>query len=270
MAFKFTERRNSRESTSNPPSVTLRYAAQGEPNDAIVKAYAVSATPYIVVSDDDGVLYRQDVQLEPQGFALYHVSVPYGPRKTENGSYRVTFDTTGGSLKLTASKQTVASYKQTGDAGAIPNHGGAIGVKSNKEVEGAEIIVPALKLSVHFKHPRGVITIPRIKDLARLTGNVNSDTFLTFAPGETLFLGAKGSEGADVETEVTYDFAMSENLQNKVIGGITVAAKQGWDVYWISFKNAVDGGKPVTQPEYIYVERVYDRIAMAASLGFGG
>ena len=133
-----------------------------------------------------------------------------------------------------------------------------------------DFVVPALKLTVHFKHPAGIITIPQIKNLARYTGTVNSDTFLTFAPGEVLLLGAKGSEGSDTESEVAYELACSENLQNKVIGGITVAQKQGWDVYWIQFKNDAAGNQPVTKPEYIYVERVYDRIPFAASLGFGG
>jgi hypothetical protein len=50
----------------------------------------------------------------------------------------------------------------------------------------------------------------------------------------------------------------------------TVTAKQGHDIYWVQFKNDVDGGKPVSPPEFIYIERVYDRIPMAASLGFGG
>src|SRR5262245_24913709 len=65
-----------------------------------------------------------------------------------------------------------------------------------------------------------------------------------------------GEEGSDTETEVAYDFACSENLQNVVIGEITVAEKQGWDVYWIEFKQDASGSRPLTQPEFIHVERV--------------
>jgi hypothetical protein len=264
MAFSIRERPNSRDSTNSPPAVTLRYVAQGEHSSGIVNAYALGATPAIVVHRN-AILYRQDVQLEPAGYDVYYITVPYAQKKKENGSFHLSFDTSGGTLNLKASKQTVASYPE-----GAPDHGGAIGVKSNKEVEGADVVIPALKLSVKFSHPAGIVTIPRIKQLARWTGNVNSDTFLTFSPGEVLLLGAKGSEGSEAETEVSYDFACSENLQNKVIGGITVAEKQGWDLYWVAFKNDVDGSRPVTKPEYIYVERVYDRIPMAASLGFGG
>jgi hypothetical protein len=268
MAFSIRERPSSRDSTSSPPTVNLRYVAQGEHNEAIVKATALAAIPAIVATAE-GILYRQDLQVEPAGYDVYYITAPFAQRKKENGTWRLTFDTTGGTLNIKAARQHVASYP---DGPGTPNHGGAIGVKSNKEVEGVDIVVPALKLTVHFKHPAGIVTLPRIKNLARWTGNVNSDTFLTFAPGEVLFLGATGSEGSDAETEVAHHFACSENLQDKVIGGITVAQKQGHDVYWIEFKNDVSATppRPVSPPEFIHVERVYDRIPMAASLGFGG
>ena len=264
MAFSFYERPNSRDSTNSPPAVTLRYVAQGEHSSSFVNAYALAGTPAIVVHQNQ-ILYRQDIQLEPAGYDVYYATIPYAQQKKENGSFHLTFDTTGGTLNLKASKQTVASYPE-----GAPNHGGAIGVKSNKEVEGADIVIPALKISVHFKHPAGIISIPRIKQLARWTGNVNSDTFLTFAAGEILFLGCSGSEGTDSPTEIGYQFACSENLQNTVIGGITVAQKDGWDVAWIQFKDDVDAGKPIKPPAFIHVERVYERITLATALGFGG
>ena len=113
------------------------------------------------------------------------------------------------------------------------------------------------------------MTLARIKHLRSLTGRVNSDTFLTFPPGEVLFLGSVGRDGTNVEAEASYQFACSENLVNHVIGGITVAAKRGWDVAWIQFKDDVDGGKPVKPPAFIHVERVYQQIALGLALGFG-
>ena len=44
----------------------------------------------------------------------------------------------------------------------------------------------------------------------------------------------------------------------------------GWDVAWIEFRDAVDGGKPVRRPKFLHVDRVYKRVPMAISLGFGG
>jgi hypothetical protein len=236
--------------------------AAGEFDAAVVNAYAYAATP-AVVAVLEGILYRQDIRTDPAGFGVYHISVPYGPRKYETGSFRFSFDTTGGTIHIKASKQTVAKYPPT-----APDHKQLIGVHGD-EVDGADVVIPALKISVHFKHPMAVVTIPFAKQLARYTGKSNSDFFLTCNPGEVLFLGATGSDGTDCEAEVNYQFAFSENLQNQVIGAISGINKDGWDVAWIAYKDAVDGNKPVKQPEFIYVERVYDRIPMALALGFG-
>jgi len=264
MVFRFKERPDSRKSTSNPPSFELKYSAAGATDDAFVRAYALAGSPSLV-NTGDGTLYRQDLQVEWQGREIAYVSIPYGPRKKENGQFRLSFDTTGGTLNIKLAKSHVATYPAAG----APNHGGAIGVHGD-QVDGADIVIPALKLTGHFTHPAGIITIPQIKHLARCTGTVNSDTFLTFSGGEILFLGCSGSEGTDVPTEIGYQFACSENLQNQVIGGITVAQKDGWDVAWIQFKDDVDGGKPIKPPAFIHIERVYTRIAMATALGFGG
>jgi hypothetical protein len=141
------------------------------------------------------------------------------------------------------------------------------------DVQGAEIIIPALKISVHYSHPAAVITIARIKYLADITGMVNSDDFFGFAAGEVLFLGASGSEGTDAETEVTYQFAMSANADSLTIGDVTGIVKDGHELAWIKYKDAVDteGGKdlPVKQPEFVYIERVYETVDLALALGFG-
>lgn len=245
-------------------SYELKWRASGIDDDTYVRAVALSAAP-LTVWIPEGVLHRQDVALDHVGWGLFIVTASYGPKNKTAGSYSATFDTTGGTLTIKASLSTIASYSA---GGAIPNHGGAIGVNGD-EVEGAEIVIPALKETITFRHPQGVIDQAKIKALARMTGKVNSDTFLTFDAGEVLFLGATGSDGSEAEAEIQYQFAMSENLQNKVIGGITVAQKNGWDVSWIQFAPQVVGGLPVRKPMYIYVERVYERTSLSGALGFG-
>ena len=53
-----------------------------------------------------------------------------------------------------------------------------------------------------------------------------------------------------------------------------VAEKKGWEVVWIKYTDdteAVGGAaKPVRVPQYVYVERVYDTVALSTALGFGG
>jgi hypothetical protein len=159
------------------------------------------------------------------------------PRKRNVGSFQLSFDTTGGTVHITASKQTIAAY---GTGATVNDHKQSIGVTGpDKDPEGADVVIPVLKLTATFKHPQGIITLPQIKNLARWTGKVNSDTFLTFAPGEVLFLGCTGSEGTDSPTDIQYHFACSENLTGLSIGGITVANKLGHHLYWIQFQSGV-------------------------------
>jgi hypothetical protein len=263
MVFRFKERPKSRNSTREPASLTLEYVAAGSTDDAFVRAYALAGSP-AVVSTGDGTLYRQDLAVDWQGSDIAYIRVPYAKKKQENGQFRLSFDTTGGSVTIKCAKEHVATYP-----GSAKNHRGAINV-NGKEVEGTEIVIPALKLTGHFTHPAGIITIPQIKNLARLTGKTNSDNFLTFEPGEVLFLGCSGSEGTDSPTEIGYQFACSENLQSLVIAGISVAQKRGWDVIWFEFHSEEDDGHPIRPPKAIHVERVYESVPLALSLGFGG
>jgi hypothetical protein len=267
MVFRFRERHASRESTRTPPTLTAHYVASGTGDEAYVRAYSLAQTPPIWPTDQ-GILYRQDIRIDAVGRDIWNVAVPYGKHDRAAGKFRLSFDTTGGTLHIKVAKETKGRYKAIGDSDP-PDHKGAIGVHGD-EVDGTDIVVPALKLTVTFTHPAAIITLPQIKNFARYTGKTNSDTFLTFAPGEVLFLGCKGEEGIEVESQVAYDYACSENLADQVISGITVAQKRGWDVSWIAFKDDVDGGKAAKPPRYIYVERVYDEIPMALAFGFGG
>lgn len=268
MSFRFTERRTSRESTDTPPTITLRFSATGQNDNAFVRAYAVAATPAIYGHPSGALLYRQDVRVEPFGHEFYYVEVPYAEKKQDTGSFQLSFDTTGGTVHITASKQTVAAY---GSGANVNDHKQSIGVTGpDKDPEGADVVIPVLKLTATFKHPQGIITLPQIKNLARWTGKVNSDSFLTFAAGEVLFLGCTGNEGTDSPTEIQYHFAAQENLTGLSIGGITVASKAGHNLYWIQFKPSTANNAGTRIPKAVYVERVYDTIPLAMSLGFGG
>lgn len=268
MPFNFRERPNSRTITEVPPAYMTKWVATGEHNPAIVHAYAIANTPGIVAVSSS-ILYRQDVKTEPAGYDTYYVEVPYAAQKEENGSVSLSFDTTGGTLHISASKETIAAF---GSGSAVADHKQAIGVTGDptKDPEGADVVIPVLKLTATFKHPLGVITLPQIKNLARWTGKVNSDTFLTFAPGEVLFLGATGSEGTGQPTEVAYHFACQENLTGLSIGGIGSISKLGHHLYWIQYKSAIANNAATRQPKAVYIERVYDVIPLAAALGFGG
>jgi hypothetical protein len=244
--------------------VTLRYVASGSNDDSFVKAYALAASPAIVAGAT-GILYRQDLSIEPQGFECFHIDVPYAEKKAESGKMRISFDTQGGSIHITQAKAHIARFP-----GTAPDYKGAIGVTGKDDVEGADIVIPALKLTVGFTHPLGVITLTQIFNMADWTGQTNSDVFLGRQPGEILYLGSTGSEGSESPADVDHHFAYSKNLTGLTIGGISGVSKKGHEYYWIRYKPAVDGGKSARQPEAIYVERLYDTFPMAMSFGFGG
>jgi len=268
MSLRLIERPLSRQSTYNPLAVTLKFLADGEQDNAIVHAYVLAATPGLYAHPSGAFLYRQDLQVEPLGYKQYEITVPYGETKHETGSYSLSFDTTGGTVHITASKETIAAF---GPGTSVNDHKQAIGVSGpDKDPEGADVVIPVLKLTATFKHPQGIITLPQIKNLARWTGRTNSDTFLTFAPGEVLFLGATGQEGTDQPTEVQYHFACQENLTGLSIGGISGISKQGHQLYWIQYKSAIANNAGTRIPKGVYIERVYDTIPLATALGFGG
>lgn len=271
MAFRFEERPGSRRSSFSPPTEVIEYLADGVGSALTVRVLAASLVSP-VVDTTQGTLYLQNLELIEIGTMLYYVTATYGQAKGGDGSipvgsFRRSFDTSGGTFHITVSKATRAKYASSGTA---PDHKGAIGVR-NGEVEGTDIVIPALKITVSAKHPAATINAEQMKNIARNTGKTNSGAFLGFAAGEVLFLGATGTEGTDCETEVAYQFACSENLSNQIINGITVASKRGWDVLWTAFADDADtdaNGEMVVRPKYIYVERVYDEFDMAAFFGF--
>jgi hypothetical protein len=197
------------------------------------------------------------------------VEIAYGTRKNETGDFTWDFDTTGGTIHITQAKEEVARFP----AASAPNQKGAIGVDGD-EVKGTEIIVPALKINVNFRHPLGVITLPQADFLSDITGTVNNAVFLgTFAPGRVLFLGARGSDGSQAEATVSYQFAVGKNQLNQTIGSVTGVNKKAWEVAWVRYKDTIvtaDGKDlPTREPKFVYVDRVYEEIDFRVALGFG-
>jgi hypothetical protein len=265
MAIRFSERPLSQESTAKPPSIVYHYTCYGTTSTSEVQATAFMLTPAAVTSPY-GILYRQDIRVEPEAADHWHVIIPYA---NTNGSFHLSFDTTGGTVNRKVSIGTVNSYKATGEGTDPPDYKGAIDVQDDGSVNGVDIVIPALKLNVHFRHPQGIINGEQIKQLARMAGTVNSTNFLGYEVGEVLFIGVSGIEGTDTETEITYQFACSENLSDATMGPFTGITKAGWDHAWVKFKSEVAGGNPVIQPRWLYVEKVYYRKPFAAILGFG-
>jgi len=254
--------------SGNPPSATYRLKVVDVWDEHTAVAYAIASTPALV-STVYGVLYRDDVRVKRSAYNQWMIEVPYSTRKNVTGDWTWDFDTTGGTVHVTNAKEELRRYPTA----TAPNQQGAIAVDKD-EVKGTEIIIPAMKINVQFRHPLATVTIAKAKFLSDITGTVNSDNFLSFAPGEVLFLGARGSDGSEAEAVVSYQFAMAKNLTGQTIGTITGVAKKAWEVAWIRYEDTITVADskdcPTRHAKFVYVDRVYDEIAMAAALGFGG
>jgi len=267
MVFSFEETPESRASTAdkNSATKTLIYKSVGEFDETIVEAYAYTGSP-ATVTVATGTLYRSSVNVDPDGWGQYRVTVTYGKldsKSVPTGTSTFSFDTSGATINIKAAKAHVASYPDSGNW-----HKGAINVKADGDVEGVEIVIPALKLTYTFNHPSGVVTEDFARLLASVTGMTNSATFRGFSAGELLFAGASGSDGSEAEASVSYSFVASSNETSLTIGDITGIAKAGHDYAWVEFEDDVDAGEPIRPPKRVHVERVYDSFAFASVFGW--
>jgi len=269
MTFRFNERPNSVRTTTNPPTYEKQYVAAGEFDANIVRAYAAQQVPQVVATEQ-GFLFLDDIAVQEQGQSVFYVTPRYvtqDAQKPPVGSMKFAFSTTGGSFHVTHSKSTVNRYPST-----AVDYKQAINVRTNGndlDIDGADIIIPALKLTYTFNHPQGFVNESHARNLASITGCVNDSVFRGFAAGEVLFLGADGSDGTNSEAEVACHFACESNLQALVIGAVTGIEKNGHDLLWVNSKKDTDSGKPTVVPLGVYIERVYRRVNLAAALGWG-
>lgn len=263
MSVRFREHKESGSSTASPPTVTRVWNCYGSKDYEFVQGLGFSATP-AVTSSVYGLLYRQDVKVDPNGGPdQWLVTVTYGTSSQDSGQVSFSFDTTGGSFHVKHSLETVAKFPP----GAV-DYKQLIGVHDD-DVDGVEIVIPSLKLTYGFKHPQGVVTEAYARVLASVTGRTNSTPFRGFAKGEMLFLGATGSDGTDADAELQYQFAASSGASGITVGDIMGIAKAGHDVAWVSWERTVDDGRPAKKPLAVYVEKVYQESNFAAIFGFG-
>ncbi len=270
MAIELIERPDSRSETLDPPTYTTRWKVTGEVDDLIAGAHADSQIPFFIVRTT-GTLYRNNLDIEPDGWSQFKITAAYKKKDQDNlpqGEVSFSFDTSGATINIKAAKEHLATYEA---AGVVTGnfHKGAINVKGDGDVEGADIIVPALKMSWSIKQPEGIVNTNFAKTMARNTGKVNVFGWLGFAAGELLFVGASGSDGTDADAQVTYSFVASPNETDFTIGDIAGITKKGHDLAWVEFKDEVEDGAASAAPKRVHIERVYNQVSFSNQFGFG-
>ena len=135
--------------------------------------------------------------------------------------------------------------------------------------EGFDDDLPATRISVHFKHPSGEITLARIRALSRLKGSVDTEGIFGTEPYEMYFMGFEGQAGSDCETEISYHFAMRENQTGLQMGSVTGISMKGWDIAWGNVTSQASGGYASRNFNFVNVVRIPKERALKTLLGFG-
>ncbi len=246
----------SREMTlSEKPGIDLCYIILGTGDDTIARSMLLAATPTAYQN-----LLRQSASLKPVAPDVWECSVRYGGVKMpEKGDWRWEFDTTGGTQKITQSKENVHNYAPSGKT--APDYHGAIGV-TDDSVEGCEIVVPQFKWTETHQLDASEVTWDYSQTLYDLTGKTNADDFRGFSAGQVLFHGGKGSQSAKNPdlVEMTFSFSASRDATDLQVGDIDSIAKKAWEYLWVRYGTVedTDAKKLVKRPTSVHVERVYD------------
>lgn len=265
---------------NNGSSIEFLYVVLGTQSEITAANGALLIAPLAYLVNDEW-LVRQEVTPTPTGPDSWDVSVRFGPEderrsqeKPEPGTWHFSFDTTGGTHKITQSLENLWRGERSAQNPA-PDLLGAIGY-DGKKVQGVEIVVPKLEFSITAYYRPQAVTTAFMADVARATSKVNEHPWLGFAAGEILFLGGTGQgdiplvNGQRVKPiGVTFKFAASENRQNFKVGEITVPSKKGWEYLWVKYEKVEDAGFVFPIPVHAYVEKIYEEISFRQLFGFG-
>ena len=237
MAINIDERFISREQTDGQErSAELIYLAictAGE-NELEAKYAVLDYCP----SEYDG-LVPNACHVEPINATAYEVAVTYGaPNRAEPNAPTWSFDTTGGTRKVTQAVAHIGDYAPAGQT--APNFGGAIGVTPDGNVEGVEVPAPSGKYSEHHVLQAAFVTDAYLRMLAGMTGTVNAVPFRGSAPGEVMFMGARAASRDKNWVEMDFEFSLSPNAFNVPVGNIIIPFKRGWDYVWTRYVDDED------------------------------
>ncbi len=216
-------------------------------------------------------LYRQQVYIRPVSCAavveVWEGTVRYGPMSETfipSGAGGFSLDTGGGTQHIVQALEHLADYGQ--DA---PDTGGALGVLPTGEVQGVDIPVKAFPFQKVRYLSVADFTTAFLAACYALTKCYNSQpitlTFagaaLTFAAGE-LFLDrvTLSYQQGDLYLPVTFSLIGQPNRTNFSVGGITVAAKRGWDLMTVDHEDSIAAsGKAFDKlVKAVHIDRVFE------------
>ncbi len=226
---------------------------------------------------------RQPLKIKLVGGTMWSVTANYvvseisvSDAVEDRSTFTLEFDTGGESFtRRTVPSAQQRKYSWSEGSDPPPNIKGALGW-DGKKANGIDVPIPGLKMTLTANYPARIVGAAQIKTWSRNTGKVNSDTFLGFAPGELLNLGAKGKVTIDAatlkatgSTSVSWVIQASEHIPNGYSEGeIFIPSKKGWehvDVVIGKYEDTTTTPPTVVEkPLYAYVSDVFDAISFRA------
>lgn len=235
-------------------------------NQAVAEVLAEA--PESIEQPEGADVFFRSVDWESQDGGHYLVTCGYTldapPDQAEN-DFDFSFDTTGGTQKITQSFRTVNKYAAPGKT--APDFGGAIGV-NNDSVEGCEIPTAAFKWTETHYLPIAQATFAYAETLEALTGKRNAQPFRGKPAGAVIFEGAQGGKKDSETAAITFHFKSGKHVSGLTLGEITGIDKKAWDYLWVRYEDAESENQLVKKPVAAYVEEVTIE-ADFAQLGIG-
>lgn len=235
-------------------TAVLKAMVLGTQDPLLAEAYAVANEIFPAVYNSNKRLESYTWEEQTEGFLF---TGNYSYNRLEIDEWRLSIDTSGGSIRMTTSLDTT-SYAPTDRT--APDFQGGIDIADSKP-RGIDRVIPAMKLTVTYRLQRPANPIAFAAVCSGLTGTVNNGSLLGHSAGELLFLGATGDFGSDVDPQLQFTWAASKNA-TLTIGDIADVEKDGHEFLWILYEEETAGTGAdkflISKPRAAYVERIYE------------
>lgn len=188
----------------------------------------------------------------------WDAKLKYNTRKLDDGEYRISFDTTGAMARVTQAFD-YTDYTIPGTSSTAKDSKGAIQVNAEGRVEGVDVGIGQLNLTVRARIPADFITQDYIDALTDLTYTTNFESYLGYAAGRLLFLGVQGDITIGQSTDLNFMFAVGRHIEDLTLGEIEGIDKAAHDYIWITYEDQEDDNSNslVSVPKHVHVDQVY-------------
>jgi hypothetical protein len=204
-----------------------------------------------------------DYTIEALTDSTFAASVRYSSQElSSDGATEYSFQIGAESRRITHSRQTTA-YARSGET--APDFHGAIDVRDDGTIQGADILVPTSRFSYAKLMTPAVFDAAYQEAVEDVVGRVCDDAFAGRAAGSVMFLGASGSGKMGEFVRVTFEFVKGIE-ETRTYGEIEDVVIPPFHHAWPLYERVHDssGNAIATDVKAVYVERIFDEADFSA------